>query len=150
MLALGKLLTILEILMQKVVLALILALATARFADAVESSDFSRCVANSGAVMYSAWWCPYCFLELKEFDRKLVRADMKDHEKMRAFPFAKDCGGEKAGSLIPECAPKEARGVPYWTFNNVTLINEDGKPYRGGMFPLADIAKYSGCPLPKN
>ena len=136
--------------MRKMVFALMLTLLAARFAGAQDSSDFSRCVANSGAVMYSAWWCPYCFLALKEFDRTLTRRDMKDSEKMRAFPFAKDCGGEKAGSLIPECVPKEARGVPFWSFGNGALFNENGKPYKGGMLPLTDIAKYSGCPLPKN
>jgi hypothetical protein len=112
-------------------------------------STFSRCVADSGATMYSAWWCPYCFLQLKRFDPTLVRADMKNSEKMKDFPFMKDCGGEKPGTLTTTCAPKEARGVPMWTFANGTPPDENGKPYSGGTLELEDIAKLTGCTLAK-
>lgn len=111
---------------------------------------FGQCLADKGATMYGATWCPYCVRQLKEFDASHEKADMVNVEKMKKFPFVVDCTGSAPYSIKKQCLPEGAKGVPMWTFKNATPPNdEDGKPYAGGGFSLEDLAKFSGCPLPK-
>ena len=129
-----------------------IALSLALFSQitSAQADTFRQCVADSGAVMYSAWWCKFCHKQLLEFSPTLTRGDMHDAEKMKAFPFVKDCGGENPLTLTPSCLPSGARGVPFWTVRNNAPADEDGKPYSGGGFDVESIAEFTGCAIPKN
>lgn len=39
---------------------------------------FGKCLKERGVVMYSAWWCPYCFKQLWDLDPTLRRDDMRN------------------------------------------------------------------------
>jgi hypothetical protein len=106
---------------------------------------FSQCLAENGATMYSAWWCPHCFTQLHDLDPTLARRDLQNPERMQEFPFLKECGGKEAGSLLRDCVPKHARGVPMWTFTKEPI---PATQYAGGGLPLEEIARRTGCTPP--
>ncbi len=114
-------------------------------------TPFAQCLIEKKVIVYSAWWCPYCFLELRAIDPSFSdRQMMKDSAAVAArFPFLKECGGVALGSLTPNCVPGELNkdtgrtklGVP-------TNQLADGTLSVGSM-DLEELADWSGCPLPK-
>ena len=114
-------------------------------------TPFAQCLVEKKVVVYSAWWCPYCFLELKAIDPSFSdRQMMKDAAAVTLrFPFLKECGGVAPGSLTPNCVPGELNkdtgrtkvGVP-------TNKLVDGTLSVGSM-DLEELSEWSGCPLPK-
>ena len=128
------------------------ALVLAPLVTSASPTPFAQCLVEKKVVVYSAWWCPYCFLELKAIDPSFSdRQMMKDAAAIALrFPFLKECGGVNPGSLIPNCVPGELNkdtgrtkvGVP-------TNQLADGTLNIGSM-DLEELAEWSGCPLPKN
>jgi len=93
---------------------------------------FAQCLAESGAKMYSAWWCGHC------------------QEQKRWFGKSFEVFDESGGHV--ECSPGGIKtfsdfckkvdgfsGTPYW-------IMGDGEQLRGKQ-PLEILAQKSGCEL---
>jgi len=78
----------------------------------------------SGAVMYSAYWCPHCH-EQKEMFGKEATADLKVVE----------CAPDGQNSQTKLCQKKGIEGFPTWEING-TLDS--------GVKPLKDLARLSG------
>ena len=104
---------------------------------------FGICVADSGTKLYSAWWCPYCFAQLQEFDPAMNRVEMGDTEKVRAtFPFLVECAdGAKAGRSTPGVCTGIVRAFPTWVF-------KDGTKMEGGR-DLIFLSEKTKCALPR-
>lgn len=86
---------------------------------------FAQCVAAKGATMYGAAWCPHCQQEKKDFGTAF-----------RYIPYV-ECPDNP--SL---CTAKNVTGYPTWIFGDgSTLVGEQS---------LSDLAKKTGCELPKD
>ena len=100
-------------------------------------STFTQCLAKSGAIMYSAWWCPSCFAQLKAIAPSLTREEMKNTEKLvREFPFVKECAEPESGKFTMGC-PSDLKGIPAWEFS-------DGNRLIGTQ-DLVTLAQKTGC-----
>ncbi len=86
--------------------------------------DFAKCLATKDATMYGAVWCSHC-----QAQKALFGA---------SFQYIKyvECPDN-----INVCLEKGIKGYPTWIFT-------DGKKVEGET-SLADLAKASGCELPK-
>ncbi len=134
--------------MRKILFVLLLSLFPALFASAEQSADmksFGQCLADKGARMYSGWWCPHCYAQLREFDPALKRKDMKEHAKAKQeFPFLVECAeGLAPGELSLAACQRKFRGVPTWFFPG----EQEGE---AGTSELKILAEKTGCPLPRS
>lgn len=85
--------------------------------------NFAKCLAESGAVMYGAYWCPHCQNEKKAFG-----------DSFRFVPYV-ECTEE-----VQKCIAAGIEGYPTWILpGNVRLEGEQG---------LQKLSAESGCPLP--
>lgn len=85
---------------------------------------FAKCLAEKGAVMYGAYWCPHCQQEKKAFGEsfKLVNYVECTEETQR-------------------CLDEKIEGYPTWTF-------PDGRRFAGEQ-GIEKLSKESGCAIPK-
>ena len=101
---------------------------------------FAQCLADRGAKMYSAWWCPHCLAQLREFDVSWSKADMKNSEKLGVeFPFVTECADKITGKLTTLC-PRDLVEVPTWEFTSGERVS--------GMRDLEFLSEKTGCLLP--
>ncbi|OGZ08279.1 MAG: hypothetical protein A3C93_05195 [Candidatus Lloydbacteria bacterium RIFCSPHIGHO2_02_FULL_54_17] len=122
------------------VCALLLALSAVP-AKAERADQLTECLTKAGAVMYSAWWCPYCLRQLQMIDPAFTREDMKDTEKLAdKFPFVVECADPKTGQFTGKC-PSGLRGVPAWRFSDGTQMS--------GMQPLEALSAKTSCAIPR-
>lgn len=120
-------------------IAVILATLSAPLASAVPNT-LAQCLADKGAVMYSAWWCPACFAQLEEMKPSLKRNAMKNEQELtRTFPFLKECAEAETGNFNRGC-PRDLKGIPTWQF-------ADGSRLVGAQ-NLDALARKTGCPVP--
>lgn len=89
--------------------------------------DFARCLNNSGARMYGAWWCTHC-------------ADQKELFK-GSFPLVpyiecSDAGSRSQNSL---CTSANIRSYPTWVFG-------DGRRLEG-VLSFKELSRVTGCAL---
>ena len=129
---------------------LTLMLATLPLYSLAAPTTFATCLKEKSVVMYSAWWCPYCFIELRQIDPSFVdRSGMRDAKAMSLrFPFLKECGGASPGRLLENCVPasvnketgEKISGVPTTALADDTL--------NIGALDLEELASFTGCPLP--
>lgn len=109
---------------------------------ATNTAEFGQCLKDSGMTLYSAYWCPYCLAQLKEFDPSFTASDMKNERKVaEQFPFVTECTSHAAPAKKldnPEC--KGLRGIPAWKLPNGNI--------RYGVHSLEDLAEFSGCKDP--
>lgn len=110
-------------------------------ARAEKVDQFAECLAKSGAVMWSAWWCPHCLRQLQAIDPSVTREDMQNTEKLRQkFPFVTECADHTTGKANGAC-PNNLRGVPTWGF-------KDGSRLSGAQ-PLETLSAKTECALPE-
>ena len=93
-----------------------------QFAQSGEGATqrFAQCLADRGAKMYSAWWCPHCLAQLRDFDTGWSAVNIKNNNKLGIeFPFLAECTDKLSGKFTAIC-PHDLRGVPTWEFADGT------------------------------
>lgn len=95
-----------------------------------ETIALAEHLTRTGAVMYSAWWCPHC-----NDQKQLFGKEAADRLTMI------ECDPEGRNSQKELCAAKQIQGFPSWEIN--------GK-LDSGVKPLRELARLSGFagPLP--
>jgi len=91
---------------------------------AVNLDDFAQCLADKGAIMYGAEWCPYCQNEKKAFG-----------------PSFKNINYVECPDDPQKCIAAGIDSYPTW-------ILKDGKKLEGKQ-GLEKLAQESGCKIPK-
>jgi hypothetical protein len=102
----------------------ILATTTASSTVAGKYDNFAKCLTSKGAIMYGAVWCENCKIQKDLFGS--------------SFQYIKYVECPENAKL---CLDKGIEGYPTWIFTNGREIK--------GRDTLEDIAKVSGCELPK-
>lgn len=151
--------------MKRLLLALLVCLpASATFADRTPNA-FASCLKEKGAVMYGAWWCPYCYVQMRIIDpvaftqsnermiADLARAksdpsvtpkfygEARDPSKRKAAPYALECANDDR-STKAECKQEGIRGYPTWKLAGQPMGD-------AGMKDLEELSRATGCLLPK-
>ena len=83
---------------------------------------FAQCLADKGATMYGAAWCPHCQNEKRAFG-----------ESFRLIPYV-ECPQDPQ-----RCIQADIKGYPTWTF-------PDGRKFEGEQ-GLQRLSEISGCIL---
>ena len=111
------------ILIVAVVSALLLSISGTSSKNSAALAPFAQCLAQKGAVMYGAYWCPHCHAE------KALFGD--------SFKYVNyvECTQQ-----INKCIAANIQSYPTW-------IYPDGKTYVGTQ-SLQDLASQSSCTLP--
>lgn len=92
--------------------------------------EFAKCVANSGAKMYGAYWCPHCADQKKMFGSSA-----------KYLPYV-ECDPRGNNADEKACDAAGVKGFPTWTFSDGTK-NE-------GDLSLRQLAIRTNCTLPES
>jgi hypothetical protein len=68
--------------------------------------DFAQCITESGAVMYSAWWCPHCQDQKKLFGNSFQHIDNTE------------CSDPGSKNMNQICKDAGVEGYPTWVFDD--------------------------------
>ncbi len=90
--------------------------------------DFSRCIAESGAVFYGAHWCPFCHRQKEAF------GDAAD-----LLPYV-ECYRAGTKKKRSECRELGIERFPTWVFADGTV--------RTGKLSFRTLARMTDCPVP--
>ncbi len=90
----------------------------------------AQCIAEKGATMYGAFWCPHCRATKALFGTAA-----------KYLPYV-ECSTPDAKGQTQICKDKGIESYPTWTFANstTTLTGEQS---------LAQLAEATGCTLPQ-
>lgn len=88
----------------------------------VSLDSFAQCLADKGATMYGAAWCPHCQREKAAFGASF-----------RLVPYV------ECPENIKLCTEKGINGYPTWIFG-------DGRRFEGEQ-GIEGLSRESGCPL---
>ena len=114
---------------QNLLLVILLLFATPLSAQERDSrADFAQCLAEKGATLYVADWCPWCAKQLDAFGPS-------GKEALNVVHCHDGRHNEKA------CASANVRAIPLWTFKDGTRLL--------GLQDNETLSKHSGCPLPE-
>ncbi|SRR5258708_4592394 len=94
--------------------------------------DFAKCISNSGAKFYGAFWCPHCQGEKKLFGSS-----------SQYLPYV-ECS-KPDGKQNQLCNDKKIPGYPTWILKDGTTLPTEN--YNG--VSLETLALKTGCTLPK-
>jgi len=94
-----------------------------------EYDGFAKCIKDSGAVFYGAFWCPHCQDQKKEFGSSA-----------KFLPYV-ECSTSDGRGQTEICKEKEIMSYPTWVF-------KDGSKITGKVEMLALAAK-TKCEMPK-
>jgi hypothetical protein len=94
-----------------------------------EYAEFAQCTADSGAVMYGAYWCPHCVEQKQDFGKD---ADLINYV---------ECSLPNRQGQTQICNAADIKGYPTWEF-------ADGERM-SGRISLQTIATKTGCTLPE-
>jgi hypothetical protein len=94
-----------------------------------EYDSFAKCVTDSGAKMYGAYWCPHCANQKKAFGNSF---DLIDYI---------ECDPRGDGAQPQLCQLQGVQGYPTWIFGDQTRLS--------GEVPLPQLATKTGCVLPE-
>lgn len=92
-------------------------------ASAEALDTFAQCLAQRGATMYGAYWCPHCQNEKQAFGNSF------------RFVSYVECSAESK-----RCLDAGVKGYPTWIF-------ADGRKFEGEQ-GIEKLSQESGCPLP--
>lgn len=96
-----------------------------------EYDDFAQCVVDSGAKMYSAWWCPHCQNQKDAFGSSFrILEEGGVHF---------ECSPGGIQTFSQECLELGIQGTPTWRFSNGNEL--------GGFLTLPRIAQETGCEI---
>lgn len=118
------------------VLALCLPLAAsvhAQAADAAKPNAFAQCLKDNGAVMYSAWWCPYCYMQLHTIAPETFTIDLASELRTLRAKLADLAQREKQGE---NTAPEELQLMRYWEGKLREFESQMRDPSRHAMVPF--------------
>ncbi|MAG02552.1 hypothetical protein CMI42_04395 [Candidatus Pacearchaeota archaeon] len=90
--------------------------------------EFAKCVTESGAMMYGAYWCPHCIEQKESFGNSWK------------YIVYKECSLPNRGGQTEECQEAGIESYPTWEFS-------DGSREQG-FVSLSRIAELTGCELP--
>lgn len=90
--------------------------------------DFAKCITDSGAKMYGAYWCSHCKSQKEDFESSWQYIDYTE--------CASAGGGQKQ-----ECADANITGYPTWEFG-------DGERVPGRL-SFEELSNQTGCELPQ-
>lgn len=91
--------------------------------------SFAKCIKDSGAKFYGAFWCAHC-----QNQKKLFGSSKK------YLPYM-ECSTLDGNSQLEFCKNEKIISYPTWEF-------KDGSRQEGEL-TLRELSKKSGCPLPK-
>ncbi len=92
--------------------------------------DFAKCIANSGAKFYGAFWCENCQAQKKEFGSA-----------EKYLPYI-ECSNPNAQGQTAVCREKNISRYPTWEFKDGSVLI--------GVQPLANLSEKTSCPLPSS
>lgn len=96
---------------------------------------FAQCVSDSGAKIYSAWWCPHCQDQKADFG-KSYKILVETGAHVECSP-----GGIRYFSEF--CTTTEGfKSTPTWFLGNGKILS--------GRQPLEVLSLETGCPLEEN
>lgn len=90
--------------------------------------DFAKCIKDSGATFYGAYWCTHCQAQKADFGRSV-----------QYLPYV-ECSTPDGQGQLAVCAEAKIESYPTWEF-------KDGSR-ETGQLPLSLIAEKTGCSLP--
>ena len=93
--------------------------------------EFAQCIVDSGTKLYSAWWCPHCSEQKKDFGDSFKILD-EGGVHVECSP-----GGIRYFSEF--CKSQDISGTPTWKFPDGTK--------QSGKLPLEVIAQKTNCTL---
>lgn len=91
--------------------------------------DFAKCIKDSGAEFYGAFWCPHCQ------SQKALFGSSKQY-----LPYI-ECSNPDGNSQTQICIDKKIESYPTWVF-------KDGAT-KTGEISLKDLAEATSCTLPE-
>jgi glutaredoxin len=89
-------------------------------------SALANCLAESGARMYGASWCPHCVSQKQEFG-----------ESIEQVPYVECAVDGNSGGQAQECVKARISSYPTWVFADGSRLT--------GERPLWELARKSGC-----
>jgi phage baseplate assembly protein gpV len=89
---------------------------------------FAQCLADKGAKMYGAYWCPHC-------------ADQKERfgDSFKYAPYV-ECGVKGSRTPAPACVDAGIKHYPTWVFADGSRVEGD--------HDLEFLSQATGCSLP--
>ncbi len=115
--------------MKKLTLILLAALSLTGCGDRDTTYDaFATCIADSGAKMYGAFWCPHCQDQKEEF------GDSKD-----LLPYV-ECDPNGSGYDAAACKANDITQYPTWIFADGTK--------KVGVETFEELSEATSCALP--
>ena len=113
-----------------IILVLILAFGywiLSAFSGPGKYDTFAKCIADSGAKFYGAFWCTHCQ------DQKNLFGSSKKY-----LPYIECSTPDRSGQLA-ECSSIGIEGYPTWIFPDNSRTN---------FLSLAELSRKTSCPLP--
>ncbi len=89
---------------------------------------FAKCIADSGAKFYGAFWCPHCHDQKTEFGSS-----------EQYLPYV-ECSTPNAQGQTQVCIDKKIKEYPTWEFPDGTM--------EVGVQTLEALSQKTSCPLP--
>jgi hypothetical protein len=89
--------------------------------------SFAKCLNQSGAKMYGAFWCPHCQSQKQLFGSSV-----------EYLPYV-ECSSPNGQSQLPVCAQENITGYPTWIFSDGTR--------QPGELSLQALSEKTGCAL---
>lgn len=98
-------------------------------AEPSKYDNLAKCITDSGAIMYGAYWCPHCLNQKKMFGS--------------SFDYISYVECDKRGNNAnpEECETQKIEGYPTWIFADGTR--------KSGEVPLRTLASTTGCVMPE-
>lgn len=90
--------------------------------------ELAKCISNSGAKFYGAFWCSHCNNQKKDFGSS-----------KRYLPYV-ECSSKNGKSQLDICKSADIKGYPTWVF-------ADGSRLEGEV-PFETLSQKTSCPLP--
>lgn len=92
--------------------------------------DFAKCLKESGATFYGAFWCPHCQATKRMFGSAA-----------QYLPYV-ECSTPNGQGQLAICKDKGIQTYPTWTFANSTTTLT-------GERTMAELAAMTSCTLPQ-
>ena len=98
--------------------------------ERTDLEPFAKCITDSGAKFYGAFWCTHCQSQKKMFGTA-----------KNIVPYI-ECSTTDGKGQLQICTDNQIKGYPTWVFADKSTL--------GGEVSLEDLAQKTNCTLPKN
>ena|SRR3989344_3867021 len=89
--------------------------------------DFAKCIKDSGAIFYGAFWCPHCQNQKAMFGNSA-----------QLLPYV-ECSLPSGSGQTSVCIANGIKGYPTWVFKDGSQLS--------GEIPLVTLSEKTGCAL---